>query len=268
MPFRAIMRESETYARMIQPMVLLEADKIQRLHLFGEDTWDLLHTIEGSFGVKFAEDELVQTKTIRELAVRIRKKLEHPLAEKCLSAVTFYKLRRTFITLFNIPRARITPETSLRELMAWNDRRRRWREIQDHLRFVLPELRWPLWLVALSVAVVGFAFTLPVVGWARLASFAGSASGLFTFLAAICVWVLLLKLLSPLARTFPRSCESFGDLVKLTLARNYARIASEYGVSNEQEVLQALRQLISAEQSIDLREVAPDTLFPEGLKIY
>src|SRR5437879_12009574 len=113
MPFRAIMRESETYARMIQPMVLLEADKIQRLHLFGEDTWDLLHTIEGSFGVKFAEDELVQTKTIRELAVCIREKLEHPLGEECLRAVMFYGLRRTVNTFFNIPPRRRRREPPL-----------------------------------------------------------------------------------------------------------------------------------------------------------
>jgi len=227
-----------------------------------------LHTIEGSFGVKFAEDELVQTKTIRELAACIWKKLGHPLSEKCLSAVVFYKLRRTFITLFSIPRARITPETSLRELMAWNDRRKRWREIQDHLRFVLPELRWPLWLVALSLAMVCAVFTLPPLGWARLVPFAGSAWGLVTLVGAICVWVLLLKLLAPLARTFPRSCDSFGDFVKLVLARNYAKIASEHGRSSGREVLLILSQLVAAEESIDVEEIGPNTLFPEGLKIY
>jgi hypothetical protein len=249
-------------------MIFMEADNIQRLKLFGEDTRDLLCTIEASFGVKFSENDLIEAKTIAELAQRISKKLEQPLSEKCLSAVVFYRVRRTFIRLFDIPRGRITPEMPLRDIMPWKDRRKQWRGLQDHLRFVIPELRWPLWLVALSLAMVGAVFTLPPLGWARLVPFAGSASGLVTLVGAICVWVLLLKLLAPLARTFPRSCDSFGDFVKLVLARNYAKIASEHGRSSEREVLLILSQLVAAEESIDVEEIGPNTLFPEGLKIY
>jgi hypothetical protein len=246
-------------------MVLIEAEKTQRLKLIGEDTSYLLCMIESSFGVKFTEDEFVKAKTIGELAQCIFSKLEHPLSEKCLSAVVFYQLRRTFVRLFDISRAKITPETPLRELMPWKDRKRRWRQMQEHLRVVLPELRWPLWLVALSLAVVISVFTL---GWTRLVSLAGSAAGVLTVLGGFLALAFLLKLLAPLARHFPRSCESFGDLVKLTLARNYAGIASEYGVSSKREVLLLLRQLIAAEESIDVEEILPDTLFPEGLKIY
>jgi hypothetical protein len=85
-------------------------------------------------------------------------------------------------------------------------------------------------------------------------------------------WILplgyLLRLLAPFARTFPRSCETVGDLAKLTLARNYSKIATEHGISSELEVLAALRQLIAAEESIDVQTILPDTLFPEGLNIY
>jgi hypothetical protein len=246
-------------------MLLLDADKTQRLNLFGEDTCDLMRTIEVSFGVMFNEDELVEAKTIGELAGYISRKMQHPLSEKCLSTLVFYQVRRALINSFGISRARITPETPLRELMPWKGRRRRWREIQNQLRFVLPELRWPLWLVALSFVVVAAVFWL---GWNRLVSFAGSASGLFTFFGAICAWILLLKLLATFARTFPRSCETFGDFVKLLLARNYAQIASMHGWSSEREVLLVLRQLVAAEVSIDVEKVDSSTLFPEGLKIY
>ena len=92
--------------------------------------------------------------------------------------------------------------------------------------------------------------------------------GLFTVLGGFLALAFLLKLSAPLARNFPRSCESFGDLVKLTLSRNYAGIASEYGVSSEREVLLLLRQLIAAEEGIDVQEILPDTLFSEGLEIY
>jgi len=249
-------------------MLLLGADKTQRLNLFGEDTCDLLRTIEASFGVMFSEDELVDAKTIGELAECISRKMQRPLSEKCLSALVFYQVRRTLISSFGISRAKITPETPLRELMPWKDRKRRWHEIQKQLRFVLPELRWSLWLVALSLVIVGAVFTLPSLGWERLVSFAGSASGLFTFFGAICAWVLLLKLLAPFARTLPRSCETFGDFVKLLLARNYAQIASMHGGSSVREVLLVLRQLVAAEVSTDVEEIVSSTHFPEGLKIY
>jgi hypothetical protein len=108
-------------------MVLIEADKTQRLKLVGEDTCDLLRVIEASFGVKFTEDEFVEAKTIGELADCIFTKLAQPLSEKCLSAVVFYRLRRTFIRLFDTSRANITPETPLRELMPWRGRKRQWR---------------------------------------------------------------------------------------------------------------------------------------------
>jgi hypothetical protein len=246
-------------------MFLVDADKTQRLNLIGEDTCDLLRTIEVSFSVLFSEDELVEAKTIGELAECISRKMQHPLSEKCLSALVFYQVRRTLISSFGILRARIAPETPLSELMPWKDRRRRWREIQNQLRFVLPELRWPLWLVALSLVIVAAVFWMD---WKRLVSFAGSASGLFTFFGAICAWVLLLKLLIPFARTFPRSCETLGDFVKLLLARNYAQIASMHGGSSEREVLLVLRQLVAAEVSTDVEKVDSSTLFPEGLKIY
>jgi len=56
--------------------------------------------------------------------------------------------------------------------------------------------------------------------------------------------------------------------VKLTLAGSYKRIASEYGVSSERVVHLILRHLIAVEEGIHVQEVVPDTLFPEGLKIY
>ena len=110
-------------------MLLLDADKTQRLNFFGEDTCDLLRTIEVSFGVMFSEDELVEAKTIGELAECISRKMQHSLAEKCLSALVFYQVRRILMSSFGISRAKITPETPLRELLPWKDRRRRWREI-------------------------------------------------------------------------------------------------------------------------------------------
>jgi hypothetical protein len=249
-------------------MLLLEGDKLFRLELFDEDTCELLQTIEASFGVKFTEDDLVRAVDIRALADCVYKKLMHPMSEKCLSAATFYRLRRTFVSLFSAQRADITPQTSLAKLLPWKVRKKRWRRVQDHLRYALPMLGMPYWELALSIVLVAVFFTLPAFGWHRLASYAGSMSGLFTFIASLCLWVVVWVLLSPLAREFPSGCETFGDLTKLTLARNYGRISAEYGVSSDQEVLDLLCHLIAAEEGLDIRKVTPETLFPKGLNIY
>ena len=44
--------------------MLLEADKMHRLQLFGDDSWDVVSTIVQSFGVILREDDLAQATTI------------------------------------------------------------------------------------------------------------------------------------------------------------------------------------------------------------
>jgi hypothetical protein len=249
-------------------MFLLEGDKLLRLELFGEDTCELLQTIESSFGVKFTEDDVVRAVDIRALADCVYKKLRHPISGKCLSAATFYRLRRTFVSLFSVQRAEITPQTSLAKLLPWKVRRERWHRLQDHLGCALPTMRMPYWELALSIVLVALLLTLPAFGWQKLASYAGWMSGLFTLFAALCLWVVVLVLLSPLAREFPTGCKTIGDLTKLTLACNYGRISAEHGVSSDHEVLDLLCHLIAAEEGLDIRKVTPETLFPEGLNIY
>jgi hypothetical protein len=45
-------------------MLLLERDKLLRLESFGEDTYELVSTIEHSFGIKFTQDDLIHAKTL------------------------------------------------------------------------------------------------------------------------------------------------------------------------------------------------------------
>jgi hypothetical protein len=100
-------RKQNSSSGKMKSMLLLNGDKVQRLPLFGEDTFDLAITIQDSFGIKFNEDELVQAATVRALSETIFRKLKNPITSRCLSAIVFYKLRRSFIELFDIPRAKI-----------------------------------------------------------------------------------------------------------------------------------------------------------------
>ena len=246
--------------------MLLETDKAQRLRLFGEDSCELVSTIEQSFGVMFSEDELVQATTIGTLAHIVFEKLEHPISPQCLSAVMFYKLRRAFIELFDIPRTQLVPAKSLYELMPWTARRKQWRTIQNHMNYVLPQLTWPIWLLALWLFLAGA--TLYVLFGSKMLRTFGPASVLIGVVGAVSVLVLVAVILNPLGRGFPRNCETFGDLVKLALARNYGKMAATHGMSSETKVVESLLLLVAAETAIDIEKLSPDTLFPEGLKIY
>jgi len=246
--------------------MLLESDKAQRLRLFGEDSCELVSTIEQSFGMKFSEDELVQATTIGTLAHIVFAKLEHPVSPQCLSAVMFYKLRRAFIELFEIPRTKIVPAKSLYELMPWTTRKKQWRTIQNHLNYVLPQLTWPVWLLALGLLLAGA--TLYFLFGLKMLRTLGAASALVGVIGFVSVFVLVAVILNPLGRGFPRNCETFGDLVKLALARNYGKMAARHGMSSEKEVVQSLLRLVAAETAADIEKLSPDTLFPEGLKIY
>jgi hypothetical protein len=234
--------------------------------LFGEDSTELVGTIEQAFGIKLSEDDLVHAETIGALARIVLAKLEHPITQQCLSAVMFYKLRRAFIESFGIPRAKIVPATSLYDLMPWKSRKKYWREVQDRLNYTLPQLKWPLWLVAVWLLWTGS--TLYFVFGLKMLTALGVPSMLLAIIAAVSVLVLMAVVLSPLGREFPGSCKTFGDLVKLFLARNYGKLAARHGMSSKAEATQSLLQLIGSETGSDVDKLSLETPFPQGLHIY
>jgi len=247
-------------------MLLLEGDKLLRLESFGEDTCELVGTIEHSFGIRFTQDELIQAKTLGALAQTICAKSERPVSSRCLSAITFYRLRRVFVQLFDARRAQISPATSLRELMPWKTRDKHWQDIQEDLNCALPQLVWPLWLQGFALAVTAsglyFFFDLNVLPPMVATSVLLKIAAFILLLALVCC------ILSPLAREFLRGCATFGDLTTLVLAYNFGNITAEYGLSSEKELMHALLLLVAAETDADLAALSSDTRFPEDLGIY
>src|ERR1700676_1707796 len=186
---------------------------MQRLDLLPEDLEDLVHTFEASFGISLTERELCKAKSIGGLADYVSRKINSPRTSRCLSSVVFYRLRQTFITSFKIPAATIKTKTPLHILMPWVTRRKGWREVQHALQVELPQLLYPVWVIVSSIIITGLVFWAE---WFRLVAFSGKALGLAIFFGVFFLWIVVLRVLEPLARKFPRSCETFGDLAKLT----------------------------------------------------
>src|SRR5437588_4867567 len=57
---------------------IFEADRLQRLSLIGEDTSDLLRSIEKCFDITFSTDDLVQATTVGKLAECVSNRVECP----------------------------------------------------------------------------------------------------------------------------------------------------------------------------------------------
>jgi hypothetical protein len=123
-----------------------------------------------------------------------------------------------------------------------------------------------LWLAALCLLLTGL--TLYFLFGLKMLRALGMASVLVGNIAVISVLVLVAVVLSPLGREFPGSCETFGDLVKLFLARNYGKLAARHGMSSKAEAAQSLLQLIASETGSDVGKLSSETIFPRGLHIY
>ncbi len=241
---------------------LLDADKNQELERFGEDGWALVRVIEECFDIVFTADDLIAAATIGDLGERILGKLKGTQTEHCLSAVVFYRLRRTLIEFQRLQREDVRPNTRLDRLFPWDQRRSRWCTFAERSGLRLPALTYPSWVI--GAALLGSTAT----AWAFARSFSKiSNSGLPTLGLWIFSFVVLGWLAHPLARAFPRSCDRVGGLVRIVVAKNYAKLASELGPCSAGELSSVLRQLIAVEVGCELTGISESTAFPEGLKI-
>ena len=234
--------------------------------VLGEDTWELFEAIEESFGIDLGDYHAICGLTVKELAEFISKKANHSNKELCLSAVAFYKLRRAFESLFNVPRSAIRPSESVRHLLPLKGRVEKWEMLQEHLGLTLPRLHFPIWIPLLTLVI-------PPALLVSLRTFWGaplSAGWIFNISCALYLvaFVSVIPAIDErfqLPRALPRTCETFGGLVRVVSAHNYASLGGSFG---ENDVLKSVTRLISMQLGIDLAEISPNTRIPNDLDIY
>jgi hypothetical protein len=241
-------------------MALLDSD-IKADPVLGEDTWDLFETIESSFGVELGNYHELCGKSIRELADQIEERAGYGSPDKCLTAISFYRLRRTLMQ-FGIARKAIRPSTPLHKLVSWRTRRRRWRLMRENLGLELPALVFPRWALVLALSA-------PAAVLVSIRAFCG----VHISVASIVVWSVLLVIPAfivsvPLTRTLPPGSQTCGGLSELILAKNYAAFAVRSSGSAKADVLWALRQLVAIEMVMPIEEISPETRVPQDLNIY
>lgn len=230
--------------------------------VLGEDTWELFEAMEASFGVELGDYYGLCGMTVKELTDRICEQGDFPPGDICLSSASFYRLRRAFMEVLDVPRERIRPSTLLHDLVPWRERRTLWRSIEEATGWSMPRLMWPLWLVAIALlGPTALLLSLRVIGGLPI-------GGVWIGFGSVLLIVPVLWALGRLARTFPVGAKPFGELAELVLARNYAAIARESGSSSEEDVLQAVRRLIAIMTSVKVETISDGTRVPQDLNIY
>jgi len=237
--------------------------------LIGEDTEDLLLAIQEGFQIQFGEQGPFP-RTVGELCDRVAAKVKGAKSNKCLTLITFYKLRRALMSVVGVSRQRVTPSARLGSMLALGRRRRRqWRDLEWRTGLRFPTLTHPGSMTGgLLTVAVGSAVWLSIGGWTTRSLFASLFSVLASVLLALILWLVALAMTHQIVWALPRKCETVGDLTKLVLARNYGTLADEAGGWNEREIWMALRELIADEISFDKDKILRDTAFPEGLRIF
>jgi hypothetical protein len=127
--------------------MLADADKNQRILLFGEDATDLIRTIKESFGMTLGEEELAAAMTVGALGEVVFLKLDQPASPKCLWAVTFDKVCKAIDRASGSLSRKVSPTAALRGLFPRLSHKKGWREFKDRLNYTVPSLAWPSWLV-------------------------------------------------------------------------------------------------------------------------
>jgi hypothetical protein len=244
----------------VAPMTLLDSD-IKPDSVLGEDTSELFEAIECSFGIDLGDYRSHCGRTIRELAADVERIAKYPPADKCLTAVAFYRLRRA-LQQFGFPRSTVRPATPVRKLLPWRNRRMRWQQTGDQLGLELPGLLYPRW--ALLLALFG-----PATILVCMRAFWGIPLSVPSILCLSFLFVIPAMFASiRFARTLPPGSDTCGGLAEVILARNYTAIATENGSKRGAEVLWALRQLVAAEMVMNIQQVSPDARIPQDLNIY
>lgn len=238
-------------------------------NIIGEDTVDLLRAIEGAFQIQFGEDGPFP-RTVGELCDRIVAMARGMRSNKCLTLITFYKVRRAIMSVVGVSRDRVTPSAHLASILALGpSRRRQWRDLEWKTGLRFPALAHPDSMTGgLLLLAVGLALWVSADGWTTRPLPASLFSSLWSVLLALILWLVALAMTHRIVWAFPRRCETVGDLTRIVLAKNYGTLADEAGGWNESEIWTALRELIAEEISFDKDSILKETAFPEGLKIY
>jgi hypothetical protein len=129
-----------------------------------EDIGDVLLKIERSFNIKFADNELKETKTFGALCDLVAEKVKHNHADSsCTTQHAFYKLRNAINAKNTVDRAELKPQTKLCELFPRDNRIEVVADIENEMGFHMNLLRPKPWIILSFLVMLLASITVSMV---------------------------------------------------------------------------------------------------------
>jgi hypothetical protein len=231
----------------------------------GEDTSDLLLSIQDAFQIRVPEDCPFPA-TVGQLCDIVVSGLKGTRTKTCLTSVTFYKVRRALVDVLKVRRDLLSPSTECKTLLSRGPHRlRQWKDLEWRTTLKSPVLEHPTGVMwGLFTVLIAAATRFSLIGWTDRTVFDSLILMAGNWLLAAVFWLAAMVATRPLVWGLPGGCDTVGDLVNNVLAKNYGALSDEAGGWNEKEVWKALRRLIADQISWTLRK-SPET--PSSLKV-
>jgi len=224
----------------------------------GLDSVDLVLRIESTFNIKLANEDTAAVRTVQDLYVLVRDKLEHSSISR--SRQLFLHLRVCLIQTFELKNSLIRPSTQLEELLPRANRATNWEKLAQALGHQLPRLQLPPWLSRVLTlpfligCLAGFGTCIRQHSFLSFALCA--ASGVALTIIGFLVMRRFATHLPPVASS-PRHLTGF---ILQSVSPNEEKWS-------ESDLWTAFIALIADQLSIPPDEILPESRFIEDLKI-
>lgn len=228
----------------------------------GMDTIELVLTVEETFAISLPDDDAVQISTVGQLFEYVAAKTGDR-NRTCLSAATFYRLRRALVSAWGVPRESIRPSVSVLPLLPLEGRRAAWNRLAEAMGLHLPPLERPARLassiVCFSFAAAICAFGVALLHWGLGAAVATGFAALFAA-ALLADWLTL-----PWATEFAPQFVTAGELTTAIVAENYATLCADQRRGTREEIWQTLVAIITEQLRVAAEQITPEARFVQDL---
>lgn len=224
---------------------------------------ELVMEIEEAFALKIPDRSASQMVTVGDVYEFIlANTVVPPTAAVCLSAVTFYRLRRAARALGQ--QERLRPRDETKQWLPARQRRSFWASLANRAQLKLPPLRRPPWLVTICGGI-----GILLAGFAGLLTYLSSGNPILAFCAIIVaaagLWFLLARLTLPFAVHPAPGFQTLRGLAETTMGLNFKRLSEQYRGAHENDVWIALRAIIAEQLGVPAEKVVPAATWVKDL---
>jgi len=229
----------------------------------GLDFVELIISIEDAFDIAIEDEEASKVVTVNVCYKLILNKIGSRDEKKCLTVHTFNRLRKVLIEELGIDRNKFHPKQNLEELIPKNSRRKLWSNLSEKANLKFPILIRPNWLTYSLLAL------LPII---ILSGFIGSNAGLLPFYTgwvsipiAIFIFWMGFRLTKSLEYELNLQENTIGGLTKEVLALNFGTLSREVKSRSDEQVWEAMKNIIVSELGVKPEEVVSSAEFIKDL---